>query len=156
MSMMRALERNAAVQILSPVALVLLANVAIFAAGAGTDDPRYLALPYAPPGWFVAVVWIVLYLLWASARWMVMSEGEAGRRAGFWILGLMGWGFLFPVLTKGFELGMTLIFNAISLAFIVFVSIKILAISRRAALLMLPSILWASFANFLGWASYLA
>ncbi len=133
--------------------LVAIANTAIFSLGLGADDPAYLALWYSPPGWFVAIVWFTIYILWGLARWRVVQEGEKGAEVSWWVLYIIIDGLFFPIRTRNFDIYGSLFENAISLLLIIFVTWRVYRVSKRGAYLLMPSIAWTSFANFLGWAA---
>jgi tryptophan-rich sensory protein len=144
---------GAAANLGAALALVAAANAAIFATGAGAADPAYLALSFAPPGWLVATVWMVIFAFWALARWRAVQHGEAGRDAGWWVVALIVSALLYPLSSCNFELRAGAVQNAATLAFVLFVAWRLARVSRGAAWLMLPSVLWVMFANLLGWAA---
>ncbi len=110
--------------------------------------------PLSPPGWLFPIVWTILYAMMGWASWLALSAGQT--RA----LRLYG-------IQLAFNFLWTLIFfnlNAYLLAFIwlILMWILILAtgwlfyrITRPAGLLMLPYLLWVSFAGYLNLGIYL-
>lgn len=135
---------------LVPLVLVVIANLLIFRLGAGATDPAYLSLSFSPPGWLVALVWIVIFVLWGLARWTVLEGGEGGREASWLVVVLFASALLYPITTNNFDLRLSAIENASTLAFILFVTWRLSRFSGRATLFMVPSILWVLFANVLG------
>jgi len=118
-----------------------------------------LQLPsFAPPGWFIGTVWIILYTLMGISLYLVWNKGLKNKRVknSLYLFGLQlilnaVWSFLFFGLRSPF-LGL------IEIVFLwVFISLTILKfyeISRAAAWLLVPYIAWVSVAltlNFSIW-----
>lgn len=140
------------------VPLVLLLG---FASGrsvpAGSDNLWYVALtkpPLTPPGWVFPVAWTTLYILMGLALAMILhARGARGR------------GVAIGLFVAQFALNLSwtpLFFGAhrVTLALIVLLAILALAIAttvafarirRGAAWLMLPYLVWLSFAGVLNW-----
>jgi translocator protein len=109
---------------------------------------------WAPPAWLFGPVWSVLYISMALAAWLVWRErGFRGARTALclFVIQLIAnalWTWLFFVLQQG----------ALSLAEIVLLWLLVAAtvlsfwpIHRLAALLLVPYLLWVSFASALTW-----
>lgn len=140
------------------VPLVLLLG---FASGrsvpAGSDNSWYMALAkpaLTPPGWVFPVAWTTLYILIGLALAMILhARGARGR----------GVAIGFFVAQFALNLSWTPLFfgtHRVSLALIVLIAILALAIvttvafariRRGAAWLMLPYLVWLSFAGVLNW-----
>lgn len=133
-----------------PLVAVVAENALIFRAGWAEQDPAFDAVAFAPPGWLVGAVWCVLYPLWGLARWRSHLAGEGGRRAAWWVVGLMAWGLAYPIVTGGFQVVPSAIGNALSLLLALVTAWRVARWSTPAAALIAPSILWITFANFLG------
>ncbi len=140
------------------VPLVLLLG---FASGrsvpAGSDNLWYVALtkpPLTPPGWVFPAAWTTLYILMGLALAMILhARGAKGR------------GVAIGLFVAQFALNLSwtpLFFGAhrVTLALIVLLAILALAIAttvafarirRGAAWLMLPYLVWLSFAGVLNW-----
>jgi len=115
-----------------------------------------------PPGWVFAPVWTVLYLLMAIAAWLVWrAAGLAGARLalGCYLLQLAlnaAWSWLF--------FGRQSIGGALADIILLWILIVATALlfrkhSRTAAALLVPYLLWVSFAtvlNFTLWRLNLA
>lgn len=109
-----------------------------------------------PPSWLFGPVWIVLYLLMGIAAYLVWRKGW-GRKEVKLALGIFGAQLLLNTLWSVIFFG----FHSpvVALAEIVFLWLVILTtiiafhkISRPAAYLLLPYILWVSFAGYLNYA----
>jgi len=140
------------------VPLILLLG---FASGravpSGSENPWYQALTKPelnPPGWVFPVVWTMLYIMIGLALAMIVhARGARGRGVA---IGLF-------VVQFALNLAWTpLFFGAHLVDIALFVIVAILAVSiattfafarirRGAAWLMLPYLIWLSFAGVLNW-----
>jgi benzodiazapine receptor len=141
---------------LRSVAIPLLVGRAGAAVTGPTVSSWYptLAKPdFTPPGWVFGPVWTTLYLLMGTAEYLVSRRGvEIGERRTARVayglqLGLNAlWSLLFFGLKSPraalIEIG--LLWLAIVLTIVAFARI-----SKRAALLLVPYLLWVSFAAIL-------
>lgn len=137
-----------------PLLLVVLGNGVIFATRSGGGDPAFESLRLAPPGWFVGLVWALIFPMWGYARWRVWQAGAVGRRASRWVVALMAWSLAYPALTLGFDTGLSAIANVASLALVLMTARRVRKASDAAARWMLPSIVWICFATALGLAAW--
>lgn len=109
---------------------------------------------FTPPGWIFGPVWTILYTLMGIATWLVLRSPRQGKRRG--ALGLFAlqlvlnflWSVLFFGLRKPWLAFAEIILligaiGATALAFWPF--------SKKAALLLLPYLLWVSFAAALNY-----
>jgi len=109
--------------------------------------------PFAPPNWIFGPVWTLLYLSMGIAASMVWSKGSGNKAVQFAIvlfviqLALNGlWSFIF----FGWNwLLVALIELVILWAFILWTILKFYALSPAAGLLLIPYLLWVSFASVL-------
>lgn len=111
---------------------------------------------FNPPNWVFGPVWTLLYLLMGVALYLVWAEKAKNKKPAFIAFGIqMSLNALWSVLFFGLQ-------NPL-LAFIeiIFLWISILAttiffyrISKRAAYLLIPYILWVSFAAVLNFAIF--
>ena len=135
--------------------------LAAFAAGAvgavaSVDAASFYAQlskpSWAPPAWVFGPVWSTLYALMGVAAWLVWRSPGSNKIA----LGLFGaqlganalWSWLFFAWHRGALAALeVLVLLALILATIVAFS----RTSRLAALLLVPYLLWVSFASVLTW-----
>ncbi len=105
-----------------------------------------------PPDWVFGVVWPSLYLLMAFAVWLIWrSAGKPGVAPALAIFGvhmLMNWSwnfvfFEFHMLLAAFAL-ITVILGLLSFLIVWFFTIR-----KTAGLLLLPYLMWVSFATYL-------
>jgi benzodiazapine receptor len=108
---------------------------------------------WTPPNWLFAPVWTVLYLMIALAAWLVYRRTqEIGVPLTLWFIQLVLnalWSWLFfglerPGLAFAEIVVLLLVIAATVLAF--------LSVDRTAGLLLVPYLIWASFAAALNFA----
>ena len=115
---------------------------------AGLEKP-----PLAPPGWLFPVVWTILYILMGIASYFIVSSDaekeQKDSAISAYTLQLIA-NFLWPVFFFGFE---WYLFSAIWLILLlVLIGVTIVRfyeISPKAAYLLLPYLLWVTFAGYL-------
>jgi len=118
-----------------------------------------LKLPsFAPPGWFIGIVWITLYTLMGISLYLVWNKGLKNKRVknSLYVFGLQlilnaVWSFLFFGLRSPLLGLIEIVFLWV---FILLTILKFYKISRTAAWLLLPYIVWVSVAlmlNFYIW-----
>lgn len=132
------------------VGAALVLNAAIFALGWNTTTDHAPQPRFAPPGWVVAAVWLVLFALMARARWMLNSYTIIGvvpsrRMVTVLIVSCLLWPFY--SLASGSVLG-GLIGTVVTIVLAIVALVFVRARSRDAALLLVPVILWLAFATF--------
>lgn len=150
------------------VALVIALAVPFAAAAIGgyatsssvsTWYPTLNKPAWNPPAWVFGPVWTVLYLLMGIASWLVWrkrAEQEVRvRRALGWYglqLGLnMGWSLIFFGLQ---QIGLALVEIVALWSALLITTIKFGRIRRDAAWLLLPYLLWTTFATALNAATW--
>ncbi len=136
-------------------ACLLLTFVAAFVGSRFPADAWYQALAkpsWTPPGWIFGPVWTLLYALMAVAAWLVWRRSGI---AGAWLPLLLfaaqlvlnaAWSWLFFGLRRP---DLALADIVALLAVIVLLSMMFHRISSPAGWIMLPYVLWVSFATAL-------
>ncbi|MDZ7773144.1 MAG: TspO/MBR family protein [Balneolaceae bacterium] len=117
---------------------------------------RELALPtWAPPAWLFGPVWTVLYLLMGVAAWLIWrEEGHTRRRSalGLFVVQL-GLNALWSWLFFAWELGGPAFFDICILLIVIAVMLNAFrSIHPLAAGLLVPYLLWVTFASVLNFA----
>jgi len=118
-----------------------------------------LTLPsFAPPGWFIGIVWIILYTLMGISLYLVWNKGLKNKRVknslslfGLQLILNAVWSLLFFGLRSPFLALIEIVFLWV---FIAFTILKFYKISKTAGWLLLPYIVWVSVAlmlNFYIW-----
>lgn len=97
----------------------------------------------APAMAWMAIAPLVFLPLWGVARWQVVQRGEAGHAAGRWIIALMAAAIVAPWLIAGAD---TLVGSMITMVVMligVAAAARAAMVSKLAAALLLPGLLWA-------------
>lgn len=125
----------------------------------GMDSFRALRQPpLSPPGWLFPPVWTVLYLLMGYAAYRVLTS-EAAPRDIRSALTLYGIQLLFNLLWSPVFFGLQWRLAALFILLIlwVFILLTVRAFHRidpKAADLLLPYLLWVTFAGYLNFGIY--
>jgi len=137
----------------------LLAAFVTAAVGAvaSVDAPSFYAQlskpSWAPPAWLFGPVWTVLYGLMGIAAWLVWRSPGPKRAAltlfGAQLVANALWSWLFFAWHRGALAAVEIL---LLLALIVAMIMAFWHVSRAAALLMVPYLLWVGFASLLTWA----
>jgi tryptophan-rich sensory protein len=139
--------------------LALVAATAALGARASIDAAtfyRTLSLPeWAPPPGVFGPVWSILYAAMAVSAWMVWKRagwrGAGGALALFCVqLALNAlWSWLFFAWRKG---DVALVDLAVLWVVVLIVTVRFFRVSKLAAALLVPYLLWLSFAGALNYA----
>lgn len=125
--------------------------------GLVTDPSWYAELrrpAFAPPGWVFGPVWTVLYACMGTAAWLVWrAVGWRNARVALafygaqLLLNALWTPIFFGLRAMGWALfDISLLIVAIAITIVAF-----FRIDRRAALLMIPYLVWVTFATALNW-----
>ena len=109
--------------------------------------------PLSPPGWLFPIVWTILFILMGIAAYLVYkseTEGERKRAAltvyAGQLLVNVGWSIIF----FGGEAYLVAFAWLVLLWFLIYRTIRhFWEIDRTAGILLLPYILWVTFAGYL-------
>jgi tryptophan-rich sensory protein len=121
--------------------------------GVTTWYPTLTTPPFNPPGWVFGPVWVTLFALMGVAAWLVWRAGldDRGVRVA---LALFGVQFALNVAWSGAFFGLRsplaglVVIAALWLAIVATIR-AFDRVDRRAALLLVPYLLWVSFAAVL-------
>jgi len=110
---------------------------------------------FAPPGWVIIAVWIVLFTLMGVSLFLVWREDHSGADRKI-AIGVFAAQLVVNVLWSWAFFGLQSPLAGIAVivvlwALILQSMIRFWPISRNAALLLVPYILWVSFAAFLNY-----
>ncbi|MDQ3193550.1 MAG: tryptophan-rich sensory protein [Bacteroidota bacterium] len=113
---------------------------------------------FNPPDWLIAPVWVVLYLLMGISLFLIWKEGLKNKEVKtafiLFIIQLI-FNVLWPVVFfGGHSIPGGLIVLIILWLLILITIIKFKNISRTAAILLIPYLLWVSFATLLNFFIY--
>ena len=107
---------------------------------------------FSPPNWLFGPVWVTLYFLMGISIYLIWQK--VGKTKDFWLF----WTHLFfnAIWTMVFfglrNPGLALINIVILLCLIVVLIIRFWKIKKTSAYLLMPYLLWVSFATYLNWA----
>lgn len=115
--------------------------------------------PLSPPGWLFPVVWSILYLLMGYASYLIVTSQAAAveKRQALSAYGaqLLA-NFLWPLLFFGLKWYLVAFFLLIVLWILIYITIRrFSSIWELAGDLLLPYILWVTFAGYLNLGIYL-
>ena len=126
---------------------------ALFTMGSMQDFAALKQPPLSPPGWLFPVVWTLLFVLMGIASYLVLetASGVEAKKSAFKAYFLqLGFNFMWSIIffTLGaYEIAFAWLLALLGL--IVITTLKFYNINKDAAILMLPYILWVSFAGYL-------
>lgn len=122
----------------------------------------YLTLnqpPFAPPGWVFPIVWSALYLMMGYASYRVSQSGGPKEkiRLALTVYALqLVVNFLWSPVFFGLEMRLAAFMVLLLLWLLVCITVhKFSALDPRAGDLLLPYILWITFAGYLNLGTYL-
>lgn len=141
--------------------LIPLCVGAISAMITGDTMKEYFFLnkpPLSPPGWLFPIVWTVLYLMMGVASYLVLAS-SADRPLVMKALLFYGiqllLNFLWSILFFKGSLYLWAFIDLIAMwGMIILSTVLFFRISTPAGLMMIPLILWTSFAGYLNFAVY--
>ena len=115
--------------------------------------------PLSPPGWVFPVVWTVLYLLMGYASYRVLTSGAATedikRALTFYGIQLF-LNFLWSPVFFGLQWALAAFFILVAMWVMIYLTIREFSkIDELAGDLLLPYILWVTFAGYLNLGVYL-
>ncbi len=108
---------------------------------------------FSPPGWIFPIVWSLLFLLMGIASYRVYREGiqrtNVKNALGFYVVQLI-FNFFWTIIFFSLKLrGFAFIWIIILLTLIIITAMRFYKIDKSSAYLMIPYILWVSFASIL-------
>ena len=115
--------------------------------------------PLSPPGWLFPVVWTILYLLMGYASYRVATSGaDSGKiRRALTLYGAqLAINFLWPLVFFGLGWYLVAFFVLILLWVLILLTMRAFSeIDEVAGNLLLPYLLWVTFAGYLNFGVYL-
>lgn len=112
--------------------------------------------PLSPPGWLFPVVWTILYVLMGIASYLVLTSGQNNGDAlttyGLQLFVNFFWSIIFFNMEQYFIAFIWLILLWLLIAKTMY---QFYQISKPAAYLLIPYLLWVTFAGYLNFAIFL-
>lgn len=132
---------------------------ALITGGSMADYGQLNRPPLSPPGWVFGVVWTILYLLMGYASYRVLTSGaeqEQINRA-LKLYGVqLALNFLWPIAFFGLERRLLAFAILVALWAVLYLTIRAFSqVDEKAGDLLLPYILWVTFAGYLNLGAYL-
>lgn len=142
------------------VLLVILIEGGAFLSGRSAGESnliyQYLNKPgFAPPGWVFPIVWTILYFLMSTALYRILLSGNFGKRIQD-ALKLFGIQLLLnyiwtPIFFRWNLYGIAFLVLLVLLYFIIRTMVEFSKIDSTSTLLMVPYLLWVTFATVLSY-----
>ncbi|MCU0527766.1 MAG: tryptophan-rich sensory protein [Elainella sp. Prado103] len=136
--------------------LAFISNVITFALNWNSNSNTELQPVWAPPGWAIGGVWLVLLAALGAARWFtVMQEKNVREKkirvsGSSWVTGLAVFCCLYPFWTLAFDSRvMGLIGNGLTLLLAGWVTVKVSQVSGWATVIVVVLVTWVIFATLL-------
>lgn len=114
---------------------------------------------FMPPGWLFGPVWTILYILMATAAFLVWQRGFQDKKVktalGLFLVQLILNGLWTPIFFGAQQIFIAFVVIILLWATILLTIIHFKKISLPAAILMLPYLFWVSFAAILNMSLWL-
>lgn len=135
-------------------------GVAALLSGSGMQQYGNLRQPpFSPPGWLFPVVWTILYLLMGYASYRVLTSGvdaDQIHKALRLYAAQLAFNFLWPLIFFGLKMYLLAFLVILALWALIFFTVNAFSdIDEWAGNLLLPYILWVTFAAYLNMGVYL-
>ena len=146
--------KNKRLQFLFCLALPLAVGLAASWVSGGSELYDKLILPpLSPPGWVFPAMWTALYLLMGYASYLVLTSGMdkavVNPALGVYLVQLF-LNFLWPVMFFGLVRFAAALLVLVLLWIAIFITIRrFFPISPLAGKLLIPCLIWVSFAGYL-------
>ena len=115
--------------------------------------------PFSPPGWLFPVVWTILYLLMGYSAYRILNSGaeEQQIRKSLGLYGAqLAVNFLWPLVFFGLDWYLAAFVVLLVLWALIFLTIRSFGdLDEPAGDLLLPYIVWVTFAGYLNVGVYL-
>jgi translocator protein len=114
--------------------------------------PWYLSLtrpPGTPPNWLFASAWTVLYVTTGTAAWLVWRRVGGGAAMRLWGWQVAAHALWAPAFFGLHHLALALAVCLILLVLTVLTMVRFHGLHRAAGWLMLPGVIWITFAAYL-------
>lgn len=115
---------------------------------------QYLNKPFfSPPNWIFGPVWTVLYLMMGVSAYLIWNKGlnhKGVKQALLFFFIQLGFNFMWSIIFFGWHAPLwALVDIGLLWVFILLTMIKFMKISKTAGYLLIPYLLWVSFAAIL-------
>lgn len=114
--------------------------------------------PLSPPGWLFPIVWSILFVLMGIASYLVLVSNKPARsKTALTVYGIqLAMNFFWSIIFFNFEMYLFAFFWLIALWILIIVTTVLFwRINKNAGYLMLPYLIWVTFAAYLNFGIYL-
>ena len=110
-----------------------------------------------PPAWIFGPVWVTLYALMGISLWLVWKSNSGEKKRAIWlfVVQLALNAIWSPIFFGAHSIGNALVVIVLLWAAIVLTILIFKKISKPAAWLLVPYILWVSFAGYLNFSIWM-
>lgn len=126
---------------------------ALISVGAMKDYSALAKPPLSPPAWLFPVVWTLLYVLMGIASYLVLKSGKGGElvRESLVLYGLqLLFNFFWSIIFFNLEMyALAFVWLLALLGLVIVSGISFFKINKTAGLLLVPYIIWVTFAGYL-------
>ncbi len=107
--------------------------------------------PLSPPGWLFPIVWTILFLLMGIAAYLVWMRDSTGRNGALTLYGLqLVFNFAWTLIFFNYQnYGLAFFWILALWALILLCTIRFFKETKAAGWLMIPYLLWVTFAAYL-------
>ena len=154
------LKINKELLIICLVIPLALGGIAALLTGGGMATFETLNQPpLSPPGWLFPVVWTILYILMGIASYLVLTSGKSQEsiRRTLVMYGIqLAFNFLWPILFFSLSAYLFAFIWLVALWLLILATtVSFYRISDIAGYLMIPYLIWVTFAGYLNLGIYL-
>ena len=136
-----------------PLAVGLVSG--LLTMGAMEDFSSLNQPPLSPPGWLFPVVWTILYALMGVSSWRIRRIDRQAPSLTAYMVSLV-FNFFWSIIFFDFEWYIVAFIWLIVLWVLILVTaILFYKLSKTAGYLMLPYLIWVTFAGYLNFSIYL-
>ncbi|MGV8981198.1 TspO/MBR family protein [Clostridium sp.] len=155
---------NGEKNIIALIISILLAQGVGFLSGflsmtSSGDYANFNKPPFSPPGWVFPVVWTILFFLMAVAAYRIWMKGKAGEdvsKALTLYCAQLFLNFLWSIIFFRFRLyAIAFLELLLLLVLILLTCFEFYRIDKTSGYLMIPYIVWVSFAGVLNYAIWM-
>ena len=137
-----------AINILTPVAAAIAMNALIFAKGwdSASSASPITRSKLLPPGPVIGAVWIAIFASLGYAHYLLYRQHPM---AAWYLVAIIAWCLLYPLLTSGLQETRAKLFNTISLILAAMLCIIVAQSDNKSPALyfVLPLLAWTSYVN---------
>ena len=109
---------------------------------------------FSPPGWLFPVVWTILYILMGISSYLIYISSNPNKTIALTLYSLqLFFNFFWSILFFNFNLYIiSFVWIVILWILIIMTIISFYSIDKNAAYLLVPYLLWVTFASYLNYA----